>query len=126
MCTVPRLSDLDLKGVDTVAVDLETYDPELIKKGSGAIKKIGFVCGIAIATKKQTLYFPINHAHTDNLNPDNTWRSLIKNSFKTRIYVKFFIMQCMTCVGFVRNQDLCLKDLYSIPWLLPQLLMKIE
>ena len=32
MCTVPRLSDLDLKGIDTVAVDLETYDPELIKK----------------------------------------------------------------------------------------------
>ena len=42
MCTVPQLSQLDLKGVNTVAVDLETYDPELIKKGSGAVKKNRF------------------------------------------------------------------------------------
>jgi len=59
MCAVPQLSDLDLKGIDTVAVDLETYDPNLKTKGSGAVRKDGFVCGIAIATKNQTLYFPI-------------------------------------------------------------------
>jgi hypothetical protein len=29
MCTAPRIEDLDLEGVDTVAVDLETYDPNL-------------------------------------------------------------------------------------------------
>ncbi len=33
MCAVPQLSDLDLKGIDTVAVDLETYDPNLKQKG---------------------------------------------------------------------------------------------
>ena len=55
MCAVPQLEDLDLTDIDTVAVDLETYDPELIKKGSGAVKgkEKGFVCGVAIATKKQ-------------------------------------------------------------------------
>ena len=90
MCTVPQLSQLDLKGVDTVAVDLETYDPELIKKGSGAVKKVGFVCGIAIATKKQTLYFPIKHAHTDNLNPDNTWKVLNKKLFQNKDIRKVF------------------------------------
>ena len=90
MCTVPQLSQLDLKGVDTVAVDLETYDPELIKKGSGAVKGIGSVCGIAIATKKQTLYFPINHAHTDNLNPQNTWKTLNKKLFQNKDIRKVF------------------------------------
>jgi hypothetical protein len=56
MCIAPRIEDLDLKDVDTVAIDLETYDPNLKKHGSGAIRGEGFVCGIAIATDKQTLY----------------------------------------------------------------------
>jgi len=68
MCEVPQLTDLDLTGIDTVAIDLETYDPNLKTKGLGAVRKDGFVCGIAIATKKQTLYFPIAHNMTDNLN----------------------------------------------------------
>ena len=67
MCVVPQINELDLSGVDTVAVDLETYDPNLKTKGSGAITGEGYVCGIAVATHKQTLYFPINHAMTDNL-----------------------------------------------------------
>ena len=29
MCTAPDVNDLDLKDIDTVAVDLETYDPYL-------------------------------------------------------------------------------------------------
>ena len=33
MCSSPKLTDLDLKDVDTVAVDLETYDPDLKNKG---------------------------------------------------------------------------------------------
>ena len=40
MCTVPELIELDLKGVDTVAIDLETYDPGLKKHGSGAIRGV--------------------------------------------------------------------------------------
>ena len=59
MC-VPDLSELNLKGIDTIAIDLETYDPDLKRKGSGAIRGHGFVCGIAIATSKQNLYFPID------------------------------------------------------------------
>ena len=65
MCSAPSLKDLDLTDITTVAVDLETYDPSLKKHGSGAIRGEGFVCGIAIATNKQTLYFPIAHAMTD-------------------------------------------------------------
>ena len=41
MCKTPE--DLDLNGIDTVAVDLETYDPNLKTKGLGAIRgEIGF------------------------------------------------------------------------------------
>ena len=57
MCIIPKVEDLILKDGDTVAVDLETYDPDLKTKGSGAIRETGFVCGIAVATKSQTLYF---------------------------------------------------------------------
>ena len=90
MCAVPQLSDLDLKGIDTVAVDLETYDPNLKTKGSGAVRKDGFVCGIAIATKNQTLYFPIAHNMTDNLNTKETWNYLNEKVFKNKGLRKVF------------------------------------
>ena len=46
---IPELSEVKIKDGDVVAVDLETYDPELKKYGSGAIKGEGKVCGIALA-----------------------------------------------------------------------------
>ena len=86
MCAVPQLCELDLKSIDTVAIDLETYDPNLKTKGLGAIRsdggriaKEGFVCGIAIATSnkkkeiEQTLYFPINHYKSDNIPEKEVW-----------------------------------------------------
>jgi hypothetical protein len=39
----------DLRQVDEIAIDLETRDPDLIKKGSGAIIGNGEVIGIAVA-----------------------------------------------------------------------------
>ena len=90
MCSVPQINELDLSGVDTVAVDLETYDPNLKTKGSGAITGNGYVCGIAVATHKQTLYFPINHAMTDNLDKEKTWSSLNKLIFQNEKIVKVF------------------------------------
>ena len=90
MCTVPQLTDLDLTDIDTVAVDLETYDPNLKSKGLGAVRKDGFVTGIAIATKNQTLYFPIAHAMTDNLNVNDTWEYLDEKLFKNKDIRKVF------------------------------------
>ena len=63
MCNTPE--DLNLKGIDTVAIDIETYDPNLKTKGSGAIRKDGFVCGIAVATDNDLAYFPLRHSDTD-------------------------------------------------------------
>ena len=90
MCTAPRIEELDLENIDTVAIDLETYDPSLKKHGSGAIRGDGFVCGIAVATDKQTLYFPIAHAKTDNLNPKDTWDKLNKLIFQNEKITKVF------------------------------------
>jgi DNA polymerase I-like protein with 3'-5' exonuclease and polymerase domains len=90
MCAVPQLSDLDLTDIDLVAVDLETYDPNLKTKGLGAVRKDGFVTGIAIATKNQSLYFPIAHAMTDNLNVNDTWEYLNKKLFKNKDIRKVF------------------------------------
>ena len=90
MCAVPQLTDLDLTDIDTVAVDLETYDPNLKSKGLGAVRKDGFVTGIAIATKNQTLYFPIAHAMTDNLNVNDTWDYLNEKLFKNKDIRKVF------------------------------------
>ena len=90
MCSAPSLKDLDLKDVTTVAVDLETYDPSLKKHGSGAIRGEGFVCGIAIATDKQTVYYPIAHAMTDNLDPTTTWKYLNEKLFQNENIAKVF------------------------------------
>ena len=63
MCNTPE--DLNLNGVDTIAVDIETYDPNLKSKGSGAIRGEGFICGVAVATVNDVAYFPLRHADTD-------------------------------------------------------------
>ena len=90
MCTAPRVEDLNLIDVDTVAVDLETYDPELKKKGSGAVRGIGKVCGIAVCTGKQTCYFPIRHANSDNLDIQETWDLLNERLFQDPKIKKVF------------------------------------
>jgi len=90
MCVPPKLIDLDLEGIDTVAVDLETYDPGLKDQGSGAIRGNGFVCGIAIATGKDTYYFPIRHAHTDNIKPEDAWPYLNEKLFQNSKIKKVF------------------------------------
>ena len=76
MCAVPQLTDLDLTDIDTVAIDLETYDPNLKSKGLGAVRKRWFCNRCSNSYKKQTLYFPIAHAMTDNLNVNDTWEYL--------------------------------------------------
>ena len=90
MCKTPE--DLDLDGIDTVAVDLETYDPNLKTKGLGAIRGDGFVCGVAIATGKDTVYFPFNHADID-LSLDKKlklWEALDEKLFQNEKITKVF------------------------------------
>ena len=90
MCNTPE--DLDLRGIDTVAVDIETYDPNLKTKGLGAIRNDGFICGIAVATGKDTAYFPLRHSDTD-IDPeriDKIWEVLNKKIFQNENITKIF------------------------------------
>jgi DNA polymerase I-like protein with 3'-5' exonuclease and polymerase domains len=84
--------DLDLQDVDTVAIDIETYDPNLKTKGLGAIRGDGFVCGVAVATGRDTVYFPINHSDT-NLSLDKKiklWEALDEKLFQNEKITKVF------------------------------------
>ena len=90
MCKTPE--DLDLNGIDTVAVDLETYDPNLKTKGLGAIRGDGFVCGVAVATGKDTVYFPISHSDVD-MSLDKKikfWEALDEKLFQNENITKVF------------------------------------
>ena len=90
MCNTPE--DLDLRGIDTVAVDIETYDPNLKTKGLGAIRNDGFICGVAVATGKDTAYFPLRHSDTD-IDPeriDKIWEVLNKKIFQNENITKIF------------------------------------
>ena len=90
MCNTPE--DLDLKGINTVAIDIETYDPNLKTKGLGAIRNDGFICGIAIATGKDTCYFPLHHADTELTMGKKLkiWKVLNEKIFQNEKITKIF------------------------------------
>ena len=90
MCNTPE--DLDLNGINTVAIDIETYDPNLKTKGSGAIRNDGFICGIAVATKNETAYFPLRHSDTDTdlKRINKIWKVLNDKIFQNESITKVF------------------------------------
>lgn len=54
----------------TIAVDLETYDPDIKKSGPGYKTNNGKVVGIAVADQHQQIYLPFDHLGGDNLCKD--------------------------------------------------------
>jgi DNA polymerase I-like protein with 3'-5' exonuclease and polymerase domains len=57
----------DLRQADTIAIDLETYDPDLKSMGSGSVIGNGKVVGIAVAVDGYSGYFPFDHEGGGNL-----------------------------------------------------------
>ena len=78
----------DLRQVDEIAIDLETRDPDLIKKGSGSIIGNGEVIGIAVATTHYKGYFPIAHQGGGNMNRKKVleWFQDLLNAPSTKIF----------------------------------------
>ena len=78
----------DLRKADEIAIDLETRDPDLIKKGSGAIIGNGEVIGIAVATSNYKGYFPIAHHGGGNMDRKKVleWFQDLLNSPSTKIF----------------------------------------
>ena len=60
----------DLKGYKYIAIDLETRDPDLKLRGSGAIIGNGEIVGIAVAVDGWSGYYPIAHQGGGNLEKD--------------------------------------------------------
>jgi DNA polymerase I len=57
----------NLKGHKEVAIDLETYDPDLLELGSGNVVGRGKIVGIALAVEGWSGYFPIDHEMGGNM-----------------------------------------------------------
>ena len=78
----------DLRQVEEIAIDLETRDPDLIKKGSGSIIGNGEVIGIAVATAHYKGYFPIAHEGGGNMDRKKVleWFQDILNAPSTKIF----------------------------------------
>ena len=68
---------------DVVAIDLETCDPNLKKRGAGYKHNDGYVVGIALADEHTEIYLPFNHLGGDNLDKNivlSYVSNIVKNS----------------------------------------------
>ena len=102
---MPEFSDMDLTGVDTIAIDLETHDPDLKTLGSGAIRGKGKVCGIAIAYNDERFYFPIRHSvKNENIPVKFAWKILNKKIFQNKDITKVF-HNAMYDVCWIRQES---------------------
>jgi len=94
----------DLSGAKYIAIDLETKDPDLKSKGSGAIQGHGEIVGIAVAVEGWSGYYPIAHEGGGNLD--------------RRIVLEWFKKVCSTdAVKIFHNAmyDVCWIKAYGIP-----------
>lgn len=57
----------DLSAAKIIAVDCETYDPDLMKKGPGGVRNRGRLVGVSIAVDQWSEYFPLFHSGGDNV-----------------------------------------------------------
>ena len=95
----PNLSDAKF-----IAIDLETKDPDLKAKGSGAIQGHGEIVGIAVAVDGWSGYYPIAHEGGGNMDK--------------RIVLEWFKKVCATdAVKIFHNAmyDVCWIKSYGIP-----------
>ena len=98
----------DLRSYDEISIDLETRDPNLKSKGSGAVTGVGEVVGIAVATFNDKWYFPIAHGEGPNMNRAKTleWFKDICECPATKIF-----HNAMYDVCWIRNLGIKINGL---------------
>ena len=99
----------DLRQVDEIAIDLETKDPDLLKKGSGSVIGNGEVIGIAVATKHFKGYFPIAHEGGGNMDRTRvlSWLKDILEAPSTKVFHNAIYDVCwLRAMGFKINGDI--------------------
>jgi len=92
---------------ETIAVDLETYDPHLMTCGPGWATNRGHIVGIGIATKDWKGYFPIRHEGGGNLDADITLRWLRNTLSSSKRKVIFH--NALYDVGWLRREGVDVK-----------------
>ena len=92
---------------ETVAIDLETYDPHLTTCGPGWATSRGHVVGVGVATKHWTGYFPIRHEGGGNLDEGIVlrWLTNLLNSTKRDV----IFHNALYDVGWLRREGITVK-----------------
>jgi len=93
----------DLSKYDYVAIDLETKDPNLKSKGSGAVIGDGEIIGIAFAVEGWSAYYPIGHRE------GNLDKRIVLD------YVKDVCKASNTKIFHNAMYDVCWLKAYNIP-----------
>ena len=88
---------------ETIAVDLETYDPNLTINGPGWATGAGHIVGVGVATKDWQGYFPIRHIGGGNLDEGVVLRWL-KNVLSTQRKVIFH--NSLYDVGWLKREGI--------------------
>jgi len=78
----------DLSGYKLIAIDLETRDPDLKSKGSGAVINNGEIIGVAVAVDGWCKYYPFGHEGGGNLDKKKilNWVSDVCATEATKIF----------------------------------------
>ena len=92
---------------ETIAIDLETYDPHLMTCGPGWATNRGYIVGIGVATKDWKGYFPIRHEGGGNLDADITLRWLRNTLSSSKRKVIFH--NALYDVGWLRREGVDVK-----------------
>ena len=78
----------DLSGYKLISIDLETKDPDLKSKGSGAVIGNGEIIGVAVAVDGWCKYYPFGHEGGGNLDKKKilNWISDVCATEATKIF----------------------------------------
>tara|TARA_R110000787_G_scaffold20958_8_gene62311 strand:+ start:394 stop:2259 length:1866 start_codon:yes stop_codon:yes gene_type:complete len=98
----PQFSD-----TETIAIDLETYDPHLMTCGPGWATGRGHVVGVGVATENWKGYFPIRHKGGGNLDEGLVLRWLTNMLSSTKREVIFH--NALYDVGWLRREGIIVQ-----------------
>ena len=105
----------DLRNTHVIALDVETYDPELDDYGPGWARGRGHVVGLSVAVGQQhKWYFPIRHEHEPeyNLPVDNVlrWANYTLSSNIPKVGANLIYD-----VGWLQHEGVCVRGkLYDV------------
>jgi len=106
----------NLSSAKSIAIDTETFDPELMIIGPGWGRHVGHIVGFSIATEDAGWYFPIKHTVQEELNLDPEkcfrWLKAILATPKPKVFAN-----AIYDIGWLREEGLDVQGpIYDIQW----------